>query len=371
MGKSSSFLPDCLTGRCGHNTLEERNRKFISELTLYITKGTSMRDFLNRHKLLTRVIKSIVFLAILGVLGTFVLTSYITSKSTRISTLDRNSTGAVSASIQAEIPVFIEICRPVCAQQLPEVEAAAEELEGRVAFFQLDPESEPQLMATLSEIIGQPIAGYPAHIVLAKTPRAISGLKTSRQLVDFIVQTAGLQTAPAATAQPGSVSTPSAPVVTYTNITVVNEQTIESALTGVTTPIYIFLCEGHECELQAEALDAVAGRYVGKIKFIQINWYENPNITLSLVRAAQMPIAFPIHVLVSPDGSILNYAAVLLQDAQIEKFISDGLSRGAATSTGGSGANPTTPSSTRTPLPSNITATPVSANPAATTSGAR
>jgi hypothetical protein len=350
--------------------LGERNRKFILELTLYITKGTYMKDFLKRHKLLTRAIKSIVFLAILGVLGAVVLTSYISSKSTRIGTLDRNSTGGVSSSIQAGIPVFIEICRPVCAQQLPEVEAAAQELEGRVTFFQLDPESEPELMATLSEIIGQPIATYPAHIVLAKESRAVSGMKTSRQLVDFIVQAAGLQASPAAaTAQPGAVST--APAVTYTNITVANEQTFESVLAGVTTPVYIFLCEGHECEIQAEALDAVAGRYAGRIKFIQVNWYENPNVTLSLARAAQMPIAFPIHVLLSPDGAILNYAAVLLQDAQIEQFISDGLARGAAMSAGNNGANPSTPSSTRTPLPVTVTVAPVAATPAATASGAR
>lgn len=325
-----------------------------------------MRDFLKRHKLVTRVIKSIVFLAILGVLGTLVVTSYITSKSTRIGTLDRNSAGAVGAAIQSGTPVFIEICKPVCAQQLPEVEAAAQELEGQVMFVQLDPEAEPELLATLAQVVGQPIATYPAHIVLAKTPRAVSGLKTSKQLVDFIVQAAGLQASTSSTAQPGA-STPSAQAVTYKNITVVDEQSLQSALTGVTTPVYIFLCDGHECELQAEALDAVAGRYVGKIKFIQINWYENSQITLSLVRAAQMPLAFPIHVLISPDGNILNYAAVLLQDTQIEKFISDGLARGASM---GGGASPATPSSTGTPLPATATATPVASTPAASTPAA-
>ena len=132
------------------------------------------------------------------------------------------------------------------------------------------------------------------------------------------------------------------PAVTYKNITVVNEQTIQDELANVKTPIYILLCDGHECDVQGATLDTVAGRYVGKIKFIQIDWYENQSITLSLVKGAQMPLAFPIHVIVSADGNILNYAAVVLQDAQIEKFISDALANG-ATAPGGPSTQAATP----------------------------
>ncbi|MBX9948690.1 MAG: hypothetical protein K2Y39_05990, partial [Candidatus Obscuribacterales bacterium] len=189
-----------------------------------------MKDFLKRHKLLTLVIKSIVFLALLGVLCTYAVTSYLASKSTSIATLDRNSASAASASIQSEIPVFIEICRPVCAQQLPAVEAAAREFAGRVVFYQLDPESEPDLTASVLQIVGQSVNSFPAHIVIAKAPRATTGMKTGSQLVDFISQATGLQAAPSSTALSGATATPSAPSVTYQNITVVDEQSIRTEL---------------------------------------------------------------------------------------------------------------------------------------------
>lgn len=327
-----------------------------------------MGDFFKRHKLVTKIVKSVVFLALLGLLGAYGLTSYLGSHSTGIATLDRNNTAGVSQAIEANIPVFIEACRPMCAEQLPEVEAAAAQLEGQVVFFQIDPEAEPELMATLAQILGRPITAFPAHIVLAETPAVSTGAKTAAQLVAFITQATGLQSTTANNSagadQSGGQPEQSAtqvPAYTYQHVTVVTQDTIEQELNGVTIPVYILLCDGHECELQAEALDAVAGRYAGQVKFIQINWYDNPQITLALVRGAQMPLAFPIHVILSPDGSILNYASFVLQEAQIEAFISDAMANAQATTAAGasnatvtpaaSQPNAAIPSPTRTPVP--------------------
>lgn len=319
-----------------------------------------MSDFLKRHKLLTNVIKSIVFLSLLAALGAVAVTSYFNTQSARIATLDSNSTAGVSKAIQAGIPVFIEACRPLCTEQLPEVEAAALELAGRVEFFQIDPEAQPELMGQLSQIVGQPILSYPAHILLAENPAVLTGAKTARQLVDFIVQSANLQPPSQATNVPSTSNSTASPAVTYQNITVVNEQNLQQEMAGVTLPVYVFLCEGHECEIQAEALDAVAGRFAGRLKFIQINWYENPNITVRLVRGAQMPLAFPIHVILSPDGAILNYAVSVLQEDQIEGFISDAMANAAAMAAGG-GIN-----APATVTPAAATSTPLPVTPAAT-----
>lgn len=310
-----------------------------------------MRDFLKRHRLVALTIKTIVFLGLLAAIGTFVLGSYFDSESNRIPALDPNSAATVSQALSAGTPVFIEACRPVCELQLPEVEAAAQELEGRVLFFQIDPEAQPDLMAALENILQQPIATFPAHIVLAAQPALQTGPRSAAQLVDFILQAAQLQDDGAAPA----VNSTAQPTINYQNISVVNEQTIEQELAGVTIPVYVFLCEGHECEIQAQALDTVAGRYAGRVKFIQINWFENPNITVGLVRGAQMPLAFPIHVILSPEGTILNYASMVLQEAQLEAFITDALSMA-------SGNSPSTPTSVPT-------ATPV--RPDSTTGGAR
>ncbi len=311
-----------------------------------------MRDFLKRHRLVTLTIKTIVFLGLLAAIGTFALSSYFDSQSNRIQALDPNSAATVSQALSAGTPVFIEACRPVCELQLPEVEAAQQELEGRVLFFQIDPEAQPDLMAALENILQQPIATYPAHIVLAAQPAMQTGPLSAAQLVDFIAQAAQLQDENSGESTSNSTAQPT---INYQNITVVNEQNIEQELAGVTIPVYVFLCDGHECEIQAQALDTVAGRYAGRVKFIQINWFENPNITVGLVRGAQMPLAFPIHVILSPEGTILNYASMVLQEAQLEAFIGDALSMA-------SGTAPSVPTSVPTATP---------ARPDSTTGGAR
>lgn len=326
-----------------------------------------MRNFLSRHKLVTRVLKSIVFLAALAMVSWFALTKYFTSQSTHIATVDRNSTAAISADLQAGKPVFLEACKPMCAQQLPEVDAAAQRLEGQVAFYQIDPEAEPDLMATVEQIVGQPIASYPAHIILTKTSRVITGAKSAQQLVDFIVQSTGLQlaspaTAPASTGGGSIGAATPVPTYAYKNVTVVTADNLQQELQNVTTPVYIFLCNGHECDVQAEALDIAAGRYVGKIKFIEVDWFENQRFAAAIVRGAQMPLAFPIHVILSADGNILNYAAVVLQDTQIDQFISDAMDRQAQVNTANG-----TPQATGTPLPAaaNTTSTSAAAVPPA------
>lgn len=325
-----------------------------------------MSDFLKRHQRLTLVIKSIVFLGLLAALGVFVLNSYTSSQFTRVATLDINSTAAVQSAMEAGTPVFIEACRPMCAAQLPEVEAAAAELEGRVVFFQIDPESQPELMATLSQIVGQPIITYPAHIVLAESPRLLTGAKTSAQLVDFIIQAAGLEQAPA----PDEANSTSVPVITYQNIAVVTADTIEQEMVGVTTPVYILFCDGRECEVQGQLLDAVAGRFAGRIKFIQMSWFDNFQIVANIAGSVQAPLAFPLHVILSPDGAILNYAPILLPEAQIDTFIGEALANSAAMTAGGGGAvQPTpTPASTRT---SNVVPTSTPVRPESTARGAR
>lgn len=325
-----------------------------------------MRDFLKRHKRVTLVIKSIVFLGLLAALGAFVLNSYIGSQFTRISTLDMNSTSAVQAAIESNTPVFIEACRPVCQMQLPEVEAAAEELEGRVVFFQIDPEAQPELMATLSQIVGQQITTFPAHIVLAQNPSLLTGMKSSRQLVDYIVQTAGLEQGPAQ----GESNSTSVPAVTYQNIAVVTAENIEQEMAGVTTPVYILFCDGRECEVQGQLLDAVAGRFAGRIKFIQMSWFDNFQIVANIAGTVEMPLAFPLHVILSPEGAILNYAPVLLPEAQIEAFIGEALANAAAMTAGAVDA----PSATVTPAVTSAprvapTATPVHSE--STAGGAR
>ncbi len=325
-----------------------------------------MSDFLKRHKRLTLVIKSIVFLGLLAALGAFALNSYVSSQFTRVATLDGNSTGAVQSAIEAGTPVFIEACRPMCAAQLPEVEAAAAELDGRVVFFQIDPETQPELMATLSQIVGQPILTYPAHIVLAESPRLLTGAKTSAQLVDFIVQAAGLQQAPA----PDATNSTSVPPIAYQNITAVTAQNIEQELAGVTTPVYILFCDGRECEIQGQLLDAVAGRFAGRIKFIQMSWFDNFEIVANIASTVQMPLAFPLHVVLSPEGGILNYAPMLLPEAQIEAFIGEALANSAAMTAAATGAQqPTvTPAPTRT---SNVVPTSTPVRPDSTAGGAR
>ncbi len=304
-----------------------------------------MRGFLKRHTRVTLVIKSIVFLGLLAALGALALNSYVGSQLTRVATLDTNSTAAVQSAIESGTPVFIEACRPMCAMQMPEVESAAAELEGRVAFFQIDPEAQPELMGTLSQIVGQPITTYPAHIVLAENRRLLTGVKSASQLVDFIVQAARLE-APAA---PGAPTSTNVPAVTYQNITVVTAENIEQELSGVTMPIYILFCDGRECELQAELLDAAAGRFAGRIKFIQMSWFDNFEIAVNIARGAQMPLAFPIHVILGVDGQILNYAPMLLPEAQIDEFIGKALANSAAITAGAGGASqPTvTPAPTR------------------------
>ncbi len=167
---------------------------------------------------------------------------------------------------------------PDVAAQLPEVEAAAAELDGQVIFFQIDPETQPELMATLSQIVGQQIVTHPAHIVLAENPRLLTGAKTSAQLVDFIVQAAGLELAPA----PDATNSTSIPAVTYQNIAVVSAENIEQEMAGVTTPVYILFAMDVSAKFRVQLLDAVAGRFAGRIKFIQMSWFENFQIVANI-----------------------------------------------------------------------------------------
>ena len=106
-------------------------------------------------------------------------------------------------------------------------------------------------------------------------------------------------------------------------VTEVTEKNFEAEVLKHNGPIYIefYVDKGCEpCEKQAPIIEKVAADYKSKIKFVRVHALQNQNIS-----AAAGISAVPTHILLNPAEGVGVAAEGFLTEAELRKFLDDGL----------------------------------------------
>jgi hypothetical protein len=114
------------------------------------------------------------------------------------------------------------------------------------------------------------------------------------------------------------------PVVSHvTSLDMKNFQTVVAA----GKPIYLEICTPDVCDMEKDALEAVASKLGDKITFGVIDAKANPQLVMGVLKVMaqanggkQLPIAFPLHIMLGPDSSPIAARVGIIGPDDIAQF---------------------------------------------------
>lgn len=228
-----------------------------------------------------------------------------TVEPTHVLVLSSGTAVAIESKITADpLPILYILCPDdVCRMQASHAEEAAIYFDGKVHFIQVNPSDLPEMTAAVANLTGQ--EAYPAYLfVNENTALAVNGFTSAGGIIAFVEQSL------------------SSRVVT---LSAANQDAIASSA----IPVLYTICTPDLCKLQRPALEELAVKYEGQVRFVVADAVQFSDMTQAIAQQVGAAV-FPMYVFVDPDGTVLPGVG-LRSSAQLELMVQTGLNPPAST----------------------------------------